>query len=153
MTIKQAKKSANKWYALQRLLSVGGTSGYILYHTGIFTNTVSDRSVKSAVYIVLGWALIVLIRDRYKQAIAKDNPDVKQLANMTALKEAIPWIIILMIASAIKFGINNMYQHLTVITSFMLISKFAYAKRMVYELGLKRGIYGVGDHTNVRIDT
>lgn len=139
MTIKQAEQSRKLWYALRRIVTLGGVIGYILFQTGIFNDAVTDATVKSTVYILGGWAVITLIRDQHKRATAKDNPNIGQLSRATAMNKSVPWIVVLVIAGAIYAGIANVFQHILVISSMMIGGNIFYGFEMKYDLILKRG--------------
>ena len=141
MTIKQAKRQRKLWYYLRRITTLGGTVAYILFNTGVFNDAVTTATVKSTVYIAGGWVVSVLILDMYKRAIEKDNPDIGELSRATAFRGMLPWIIVLVIAGAIKVGIANVFQHLLVISSLQIGGNIFKGYETKYALGLKRGKY------------
>ena len=145
MTLQQNRRL---FYLLRRTVSVGGTSAYILLHTGIFTNSVTSTSVSSTVYVLLGWALITFMRDSYKRATAKDNPNIGQLARATAMKKSTPWVILIIVALAIYVGISNVMQHLLVISSLQIGANVFYGFELKYDISEKRGVTD-----NVVVDT
>jgi len=153
MTQKQATQSYRLWYALFRLTTRGGPIAYILFHTGIFNDAVTTATVSSTVYILGGWAVITFIRDYYKRATAKDNPNIGQLSRATAMNKMVPWLVALIIAGGIKVGIGNMFQHLLAISSMMIGGSLFYGFTVKYDLILKRKEYSAEVNDDVRVAT
>ena len=128
------------YYFLRRFTTLGGTAAYILLQTGIMSDEVTTAGVKSIVYILAGWVAVTLSRDYHKRATAKDNSNVEQLARATAVNKMIPWVIIIIIAAALKVGVANMFQHLAVISSMQIGGIIFGGFEMKYDLYIKRGI-------------
>ena len=134
------ENSRRLFYFLRRFTTLGGTSAYILFQTGVFTNSVGGTSINTIVFVLAGWASITFIRDYHKRATESENTNIGQLTRATSLSKMIPWIIVMVIAGAIQVGIANIFTHLVVISSLQMGGLVFAGYEMKYDLYIKRGL-------------
>ena len=109
-------------YLMKRLFSTILVSLYIFYITGVIDGGLTSTTIKMSFVIMVSFVVITFINDFYKHAVDPKNPSLKQRASGMAVKETIPSIISVSIATAIHIGLADLYQHIMVLSILFLIS-------------------------------
>lgn len=132
------KNSRTLFYLLRRIVGRFVPSFYILYVSGVLSDGITKESFKMSVIIVIAWLIFTFANDYIKSVKDKDIIKPKQRGIVAGVQGMLPWIIILLVATGIKIGIADMYEHLMFITGTQLGGNIFYGFEEYHKWEIKK---------------
>ncbi len=131
MTYASKRKLA---YALSFFFGTLLSVGYVLWASDIVQEGFTVESVRTSVSFAIGFLIFKIVKDFRRQTLRRKNahPGVKAFA--TALFKALPWVLAVLIAIAIRTGVLNLFFHLIVFSSLQIVGTFFFGFEEYYTL-------------------
>lgn len=108
------------FYALSFITGTLGGTFYILYASRIFQEGFTQESVKTSVAFAIGFLIFKLAKDFKRQAQRRPNAHPKYRAFSYGLFKALPWVLAVLLAVAIRNGVLNLYIHILIFSTIQI---------------------------------
>lgn len=110
------------FYALSFIIGILGGTFYILYASRIFQEGFTEESLKSSVALAFGFLIFRIAKDFKRQSDRRPNKYPKYRAFSYTLLKALPWILAVVIAVAIRNGVLNLYIHILAFSTIQIVA-------------------------------
>jgi small-conductance mechanosensitive channel len=137
MTHQQSRKL---FYVLRRIIGRIIPAVYVLYVSGIFTNGVTQESLSMSIWIVVAWLVWTFAMDFIKSSLDEDEIKPKRKGFAEGLKNILPWLLIFLVATGIRIGISNLYEHLMFIVGCQIGGSVAYGYETYHKWEIRKGV-------------